>query len=188
MASDAFKGMMRLRPVYALKSVYRNGPVGDRKESSAEHTFSALVLADYLLSTYDFKLDSMKAMSLILSHDLVEIETGDIPINHESRRANKKQEEAEGIRRLGKKFPEGYGKRVVALFDEFEEDKTREARFAKMIDGLDALMHFLDYKDAWKGWDEAMVRKYYEKRFSEFPVAKYIFEDILDYVKSNGYI
>jgi putative hydrolase of HD superfamily len=188
MASIVFDGISRLRPIYALKSVYRNGPVGERKESSAEHTFSALMLADYLLNTYDFNLDKMKAMSLILYHDLVEIETGDIPLNLDEKRQNKQQEEAEGIKRLGKKLPKQYGERVISSFNEFENYKTREAKFAKMIDGLDALVHFLDYKSAWKGWTETMVRKYYEKRFSEFPVTEGLFEDIIIYIKENGYI
>ena len=188
MTGTVFDEISKLRPVYGLKSVYRNGPVGGRKESSAEHTFSAMLLADYLMNTYDFGVDYKKSMSLILNHDLVEIETGDVPIHHDEKRINKQIDEMRGIKLLAGKFPEKYGKRVVSLFEEFEEVATPEAKFAKMIDGLDALMHFLDYKDAWKGWDEGMLRKYYEKRFYEFPVSRKLFEEIVSYVKENHYI
>ena len=42
----------KLRKIYALKDVARDAQVGNRKESSAEHTWSTLMLADYFLLCY----------------------------------------------------------------------------------------------------------------------------------------
>ncbi|MDO8656853.1 MAG: hypothetical protein Q7K45_06455 [Nanoarchaeota archaeon] len=43
----------QLRKFYELKNVERTAKVGSRKESPAEHTWSALILADYFLSTME---------------------------------------------------------------------------------------------------------------------------------------
>jgi hypothetical protein len=42
----------KLRKFYQLKHVERTAPVGERKESSAEHSWSALILADYFFKCY----------------------------------------------------------------------------------------------------------------------------------------
>jgi putative hydrolases of HD superfamily len=68
--------IQKLREIYKLKQVYRLNSVGNRKESSAEHTWSCLMLAEFFLEQHS-KLNKSKVFELILFHDLVEIEAGD---------------------------------------------------------------------------------------------------------------
>lgn len=44
----------KLRVFNRLKTVYRRNSVGNRKESSAEHSWSCLILADFFLSSEFF--------------------------------------------------------------------------------------------------------------------------------------
>ncbi|PIN73822.1 hypothetical protein COV20_01765 [Candidatus Woesearchaeota archaeon CG10_big_fil_rev_8_21_14_0_10_45_16] len=183
----------KLRKLYQLKNVERVGPVGKRKESPAEHSWSSLILADYFLSQMEEKkekkekIDRLKVYELLIYHDVVEIETGDIPIHHEEERKNKKEQEMVAAHLLKEHLPLSLGSKFHALFEEMENQKTIESRFAKAIDALDAIIHFLDYKEYWKGWDEAMVRKYHGEKMKSFPLLQKTFEEILSYVKKQGY-
>lgn len=177
----------KLRKIYELKSVYRENSVKERKESSAEHSWSCLILADYFLDKFKYDLDKVKVYELLMYHDLVEIESGDVPIHHEEKRKSKSVEELEAAKVLKWQIPEQLGEKFHELFLEFEECKTNEAKFAKAIDRLDAIMHEMDYKEDWKGWTEAMLRKYNEHYYKDFPEMERLFEEMTSYVKKNGF-
>tara|TARA_Y100000310_G_C20409657_1_gene681313 strand:- start:161 stop:718 length:558 start_codon:yes stop_codon:yes gene_type:complete len=177
----------KLRKFYQLKHVERVGPVGERKESPAEHSWSSLILADYFLSIIEEKLDRLKVYELLMYHDVVEIETGDVPIHHVKERENKKEAEKVAAHVLKEHIPKLLGDKFIKLFEEFEARKTRESLFAKAIDALDAIIHFLDHKTYWKGWTEDMVRKFHGEKISHFPEIQEAFEKVLEYVKKEGY-
>lgn len=177
----------KLRKFYQLKHVERAGSVGIRKESSAEHTWSSLIIADYFLSIMKEKLDRLKVYELLMYHDVVEIETGDTPIHHVAEREHKKEIEKAASHILKERIPSVLKEKFISLFEEFEEAITKEAQFAKAIDVLDALVHFLDYKEAWKGWTEQMVRDFHGKKVIYFPETNESFEKLLEYCKLNGY-
>ena len=178
----------KLRKFYALKNIERQSSVGGRKESSAEHSWSCLILADYFLTTIkENHLDRLKVYELLMYHDVVEIESGDTPIHHEEERKDKKNLELKAAYKLKESFPNEIKDKFMRIFTEFEEQETREAHFAKAIDALDALMHFLDYKKAWKGWTEEMVRKYHGSYVELFPELKESFDKLLKYCKEEGY-
>ncbi|MFH1637652.1 MAG: HD domain-containing protein [Candidatus Woesearchaeota archaeon] len=179
------KKISELRKFYQLKSVYREAPVGDRKESSAEHTWSCLILADYFMSK--IKLDRLKVYELLLYHDVVEIEAGDIPIHHEAERNNKKEAERKAMEKLKEELPQELRPKLSQLFKEFEESSSTEARFARAIDRIDAVIHELDYKKHWKGWSEAQLRKYNEEAIKDFPEIKEFFEEVVKFVNKEGY-
>lgn len=145
------------------------------------------MLADHLLTQTKQKLDRLKVYELLMYHDVVEIETGDIPIHHEEKRNNKKQEEMAAANKLSEELPKEIGKKLKALFTEFEENTTPESKFARAIDKLDALIHELDYKKDWKGWNEAMVRKYHSEALKAFPELYAVFEEILEFLKKEEY-
>jgi len=177
----------KLRKIYELKSVYRMSSVKDRKESSAEHTWSCLILADYFLDKHKGKIDRTKVYELLMYHDLIEIETGDVPIHHEEKRKLKAVQEQKAVNVLRKKIPGSMGKKFHSLFKEFEECKTKEAKFAKAIDKFDATIHELDYKEDWKGWTEEMLRRYSEHHYKEFPEINDLFEEMASYARKNGF-
>ncbi len=178
----------KLRKFYQLKHVERAGSVGKRKESTAEHSWSSLILADYFLTEInDSSLDRLKVYELLMYHDVVEIETGDIPIHHVEKRINKKELEMAAAHVLKEHIPKVLGNKFLKLFEEFESGESREANLAKAIDAIDALVHFLDYKEAWKGWTEEMVRRFHGKKVHHFTETEEAFEKLLKYCREEGY-
>ncbi|MBW2971372.1 HD domain-containing protein [Candidatus Woesearchaeota archaeon] len=174
-----------IRKLYQLKNIERANRVKDRQESSAEHTWSCLMLADYFLTKHKMKLDRLHVYELLMYHDVVEIEAGDVPIHHN--RDDKHDKEMKALDKLKNEIPVELRAKLVALFTEFEEEKTKEARFAKAIDKLDATLHELDYPADWKGWTEPKVRKYNDKYFEGFPEIQKLHDELLKYVKAKGY-
>ncbi|MBR9676827.1 HD domain-containing protein [Candidatus Woesearchaeota archaeon] len=183
--------LLKFRVLNKLKSVYRMNSVDNRKESSAEHTYSCLLLADYFFDKIEQRLDKQKVYELLLYHDIVEIETGDSPItpdkDHQKARQNKKQNELVAAKELKGKLPKSMQKKFFNLFLEFENEKTVESRFAKAIDTLDAFIHEIDRKEDWKGWSKKFLVDKKEKYFEEFPLMLELFHKLLNYVEKQGY-
>ncbi|PIN74967.1 hypothetical protein COV17_04430 [Candidatus Woesearchaeota archaeon CG10_big_fil_rev_8_21_14_0_10_36_11] len=178
----------KLRKFYKLKEVERTAPVCGRKESAAEHSWSSLILADYFMSIIKAKIDRVKVYELLMYHDVVEIETGDINIINRAERKNKKENEMNAMKKLKGDFPNAIKNKVWDLFVEFEEQKTVEAKFAKAIDGFDAEVHFLDYKKDWKGWTPELVRELKSwDNVKEFPELEDAYEAILSFAEKEGY-
>lgn len=185
-------GFQKLRKFYELKRIERANTVAGgkvrRKESPAEHSWSCLILADYFLSKIKGpQLDRLKVYELLMYHDVVEIEAGDINLLNEQERKHKAEREKKAAHVLHQHLPAELGKKFLALFHEYEEGKTKEAKFAKAIDALDAEIHELDYKEDWKGWTEDFLRKKKGPLFEEFPELQEAFEEIMEFVKEEGY-
>lgn len=170
-----------------LKSVYRAASVDNRKESSAEHSWGCLILADFFLSKIDQKIDRLRVYELLMYHDVVEIESGDMPINLNLSDAHKKDLEHNGAKKLAEKMPNVLAEKFRAMFSEFENQKTVESRFARAIDVLDAEIHELDYKQDFKGWTEEFIREKKAALFEEFPALKEVFNEVLEYMTKEGY-
>ncbi|MFW6024919.1 MAG: HD domain-containing protein [Candidatus Woesearchaeota archaeon] len=175
-----------LKIINQLKSVYRASSVKNRKESSAEHTWSCLILADFFLEKTKKDIDKVKVYELLMYHDLVEIISGDYPLNEN--REGKKEKEKAASYKLKKLLPEPINNKFFKLFNEFEELQTIESKFAKAIDSIDAMIHELDYKKDWKGWTEDFLRSKKEKYFKEFPEIDKYFKYLLKHLKKEGYI
>lgn len=173
--------------VNRLKSVYRFNTVQDRKESSAEHSWSALMLADYLMEKYGFGLDRLKVFELLLYHDVVEIEAGDEPLHPDRDERDKQEKEMLAARALAKKFPDAIAQRYLDLFEEYEAMETKEAKFAKMVDAFDAEIHEVDYKEDWKGWTREFLIEKKAPLFEEFPPVEELFYELLEHFEREGY-
>ena len=86
-------------------------------------------------------IDITRVMLMCLIHDVVEIDAGDTyAYDEEGKKTQKEREEA--AKRNGSIlcFPEDQKKELSAIFDEFEESKTPEAKFAHAMDNLQPLM------------------------------------------------
>jgi putative hydrolase of HD superfamily len=170
-----------------LKSVYRYSTVDNRKESVAEHTWASLALADQLLEKTDSQLDKLKVYDLLLYHDAVEIITGDAPIHPEIDSSGKYEAENNGAILLSQKLSPETKNKYLDLFNEFQECKTREAKFAKAIDSLEADIHELDYKQDWQGWTKEYHISKKADLFKDFPFLEEIFKEMVEYLDANGY-
>ena len=111
-----------------------------RRENDAEHAWHMAIMA-YLLREYSNEhVDIAKVMVMCLIHDIVEIEAGDTyAYDEEGLRTQKSREDA-AKEKIYSLLPGDQKEELAGLFDEFEENKTAEARFAHVMDNLQPLL------------------------------------------------
>ena len=111
-----------------------------RSENDAEHAWHMAVMA-YLLKEYSNEdIDIAKTMIMCLIHDIVEIDAGDTYAYDEEGIQTQKAREDAAKERIFSLLPEDQKEELIAIFDEFEERKTPEARFARAMDNLQPLI------------------------------------------------
>ncbi len=111
-----------------------------RNENDAEHAWHMAIMA-YLLSEYSNEpVDVSKVMLMCLIHDIVEIDAGDTyAYDTEGKKTQKAREEA-AKERIYSLLPIDQKMDLQAIFEEFEEGQTPEARFARAMDNLQPLI------------------------------------------------
>ena len=111
-----------------------------RNENDAEHAWHMAIMA-YLLQEYSNEpVNITRVMLMCLIHDVVEIDAGDTyAYDAEGLKTQKAREEA-AKERIYSLLPEDQKKELAAIFDEFEESKTPESKFAHAMDNLQPLM------------------------------------------------
>jgi putative hydrolases of HD superfamily len=126
-----------------LKSVLRQSYLLDseRRENSAEHSWHLAVAAMVLAEHAKEKIDTAQVIRLVLVHDLVEIDAGDTFIYDEAANVGKAAREQEAATRLFGILPEEQGQTFMALWREFEDRRTPEAKFAFALDRLMPILH-----------------------------------------------
>ncbi len=129
---------------------------GSRKENDAEHAWHMAVMT-LLLSEYSNEdIDVFRTISLLLIHDLVEIYAGDTYAYDEIGKQSQREREEQAADRLFGMLPEDQGRYMRELWEEFEAEETREAKFASTMDHLQPLM--LNDASGGKSWQEHGVR------------------------------
>ena len=111
-----------------------------RNENDAEHAWHMAIMA-YLLREYSNEpVDITRVMLMCLIHDVVEIDAGaTYSYDEEGKKTQKAREEA-AKERIYSLLPEDQKEELAAIFDEFEESKTPESKFAHAMDNLQPLM------------------------------------------------
>ena len=111
-----------------------------RKENDAEHAWHMAIMA-YLLQEYaNEPVDIAKVMLMCLIHDVVEIDAGDTYAYDTEGLKTQKARENAAKERIYSLLPEDQKISLQGLFDEFEENKTPEAKFAHAMDNLQPLL------------------------------------------------
>ncbi len=111
-----------------------------RRENDAEHAWHMAVMI-YLLKEYaNEKIDLAKTMMMALIHDVVEIDAGDTYAYDAEGLATQKEREEKAAKRIFGMLPEEQKEEMMALFEEFEEYETPEARFAHVMDNFQPLL------------------------------------------------
>ncbi len=140
-----------------LKTIYRRNYTSDgtKRENDAEHSWY-FAMAALLLSEYSNKeIDVQKVIRMALIHDIVEIDAGDTFIYDEAAKKGQRQREEKAAERLFGILPADQKKYFLGLWREFEDNTTDEAKFARSIDRLSAVL--LNYKSDGKAWKENHV-------------------------------
>ena len=126
-----------------LKTVLRQSTLtdGSRRENSAEHSWHLALMVLVLAEHAPPGIDLGRVMAMVVLHDLVEIDAGDLSVYApEADQARQRQAERAAADRLFRMLPPVQAASLRALWDEFEERATAEAKFARALDRLQPML------------------------------------------------
>jgi 5'-deoxynucleotidase YfbR-like HD superfamily hydrolase len=136
-----------------LKGVTRKTrPLGlDRYENSAEHSWQIALLAASLAPFAETKIDIDRVISMLLVHDIGEIDTGDTMVFVDGGWDGRKAAERAAVTRIFGMLPETQRTKFMALWDEFDEAQTPEARFAHAADrAMPVILNLANNGQSWR--------------------------------------
>ena len=142
-----------------MKNLYRQTYVlhEDRKENDAEHSWHIAILA-FLLAEYSNEpIDVTHVMKMVLLHDVIEIDAGDTYCYDTEGYKSKAEREEKAARRIFGLLPDDQRDEFYALWREFEDSETADARFAAVLDRIQPLM--LNYTKGGISWQEHGIAK-----------------------------
>ncbi|CAB3661166.1 hypothetical protein LMG1866_00557 [Achromobacter ruhlandii] len=130
-----------LRQAEKLKDVLRSArSSGGRQESTAEHTWRLCLMA-MMLEEGLADLDFARVLRLCVVHDLGEAIHGDIPATRQSAAGpGKGVQERQDLLQLAGPLDEAARARLLALWDDYENAASAEARAVKAMDKLETLL------------------------------------------------
>ncbi len=132
-----------------LKSVLRATTLcdGSRCENSGEHSWHLALYAMVLADQAGPGVSIDRVIRMLILHDLVEIDTGDVPIHsangHAHASAETQAAEARAAERIFGLLPADLGAGFRALWEEFEAAETPDAIFAKSLDRVQPVIQNL---------------------------------------------
>lgn len=143
-----------------LKSIIRQNYLADgsRKEDDADHSWHLALMCAILAEYANEEIDLLRTMKMLLIHDLVEIDAGDTyAYDTTGAQKSKRERELAAADRIFKLLPEDQAAELRALWDEFEENSTAEAKFASVLDRLQPFL--LNMASNGRSWKEHGVTK-----------------------------
>ncbi|MCR4717559.1 MAG: HD domain-containing protein [Lachnospiraceae bacterium] len=112
-----------------------------RRENDAEHSWHIAVMA-MLFEEYAIeKVDISRAVKMCVVHDLVEIYAGDTFAYDLEGNKDKKERESKSADKLFGMLPDEQGQMIRELWEEFDEMKTADAKYAACMDRLQPFFH-----------------------------------------------
>ncbi len=137
-----------------LKSIVRQNYLADgsRREGDADHSWHMALMCVLLKEYAKEEIDVLKTVTMLLIHDIVEIDAGDTYAYDLKANVSKNERELAAADRIFKLLPEDQAGELRSLWDEFEEGSTPEARFAATLDRLQPFL--LNAASEGKSWRE----------------------------------
>lgn len=112
---------------------------GSRFENDAEHSWHIALMAVVLREHASQPIDLERVITMLLVHDLVEIDAGDTFL-YAPERKDAHAAELVAAQRIFGLLPAEEGDRLLALWEEFEARQTPDARFAAAMDRFEPLL------------------------------------------------
>jgi putative hydrolase of HD superfamily len=131
-----------IKEIDKLKYIQRKTKLfnSDRHENDAEHSWHLAMMTIVLAEHSDKPIDILKVLKMVLIHDIVEIDAGDTFIYDTTKSHSNTEEELLAAKRIFGLLPAEQAAEFIAIWEEFEEGTTDEAKFAKSMDRLEPLL------------------------------------------------
>lgn len=140
MEKDVAQYLDFIREMEKLKNVARTAWTSDgHRESTAEHSWRLALMAGIMLEEYP-ELDGEKVLLLALVHDIGELYDGDQSAADYPDPQEKYKLEACGVKKAVSLLGEPLRSRITALWQEYEDGGTKEARLVKALDKAETII------------------------------------------------
>lgn len=152
-AEDDQRRIAFLVAAHGLTSVLRFNRLldGTRGETSAEHSWHLALTALLLHQQIAPDVDLVAVLAMLLVHDVVEVDAGDVPIYDHAARDAAVADEEHAAERLFGLLPPIDAERLRECWNSFERAETPEARFARAVDRFQPiLVHWAGDGSAWR--------------------------------------
>lgn len=124
----------------------------DRRENDAEHSWHLAMMALVLAEHANEDIDLLKVIKMVLIHDIVEIDSGDIFFYDADNGHSNTEAELKAAKRIFGILPAEQAEELINIWLEFEDAETAEARFAKSLDRFEPLLQ--NYSNKGGTWQE----------------------------------
>jgi putative hydrolase of HD superfamily len=140
--TDLLKQVTFIKEIDKLKYIQRRTKLfhSDRHENDAEHSWHLAMMTLVLAEHSDKPIDILKVLKMVLIHDLVEIDAGDTFIYDTTKNHTNTNEERLAAKRIFGLLPELQAMEFIAVWEEFEEGSTDDAKFARAMDRFEPLL------------------------------------------------
>jgi putative hydrolase of HD superfamily len=162
-----------------------------RRENSAEHSWHIAIMALVLGRDYGKDVDLTRVVTMLLLHDIVEIDAGDTYAYDQQGYQDKEEREQEAAARIFGLLPPDQAETLRTTWEEFEQGASREARFAHSMDRLMPLLHnYYSQGSTWKshGTCKSQVQNRMAKIREASPELWEFAENLIDRAVSQGYL
>lgn len=146
MDKDRFLSQLQfITEIDQLKLVLRQTLLMDqsRQENSAEHSWHLAIMAIVLEEYVPVPVDLRKVITMVLVHDLVEIDAGDVFCFDAQGNVGKADREQQAADRIFGLLPPEQSQDFRQIWDEFEAQDSWEAKFAAALDRIQPFLHNL---------------------------------------------
>lgn len=193
MASNRLEQQMAfIVEIDKLKRVDRQTLIvdGTRPENSAEHSWHIALMALLMVEHIDqgSDIDLLKVVKMLLVHDIIEIDAGDVFAYDEDEEREEREKKAG--RRIFGLLPKDQAEELYQLWREFEERQTPEAHYAASLDRLLPLVqNYLTGGYTWVKYHipEEKVRKRNQVIIESSRNLWEYAQTIIDQAKEKGY-
>ena len=141
-ADNLLKQVAFIKEIDKLKYIQRKTRLfnSDRPENDAEHSWHLAMMTLVLAEHSDKPIDALKVLKMVLIHDLVEIDAGDTFIYDTIKNHTNTDEELLAAKRIFGLLPAAQAEEFIAIWQEFEDGLTDEAKFARAMDRFEPLL------------------------------------------------
>ncbi|MBV4359697.1 HD domain-containing protein [Pinibacter aurantiacus] len=163
---NLLKQISFIKEIDKLKYILRKTKLfnSDRNENDAEHSWHLAMMTIILAEHSNKPINILKVLKMVLIHDIVEIDAGDTFLYETTKSHTNTEQELIAARRIFGLLPKEQADDFIAIWQEFEDGVTDDAKFAKSMDRLEPLLQNTSNNGG--TWAEFNVpyEKVYEKK------------------------
>ena len=124
----------------------------EQGESISDHMYRMSIMTMFAPPPLAAKLNLPHCMKMALVHDMAEAVVGDITPLDKVEKTEKARREASVMEYMTKNLMRGVpggpltGEAILAVFEEYEENRTLEAQFVHDVDKMELLLQMVEYE------------------------------------------